>query len=309
MSFVMEPEEFIVEEIIDLKGESNGKYLYIKLKKKKWNTMDIISELANRLRINKKNIGYAGLKDRNAVTTQYISLLNIKAERVNGLKIKDVELESLFYGSKAIGLGDLVGNKFKIKIEFKPSKISFCENYFGEQRFGGNNFEIGLALLKEDFGKALELIGIEYSGKDYLKYLREIDKRLLSLYINSVQSYFWNKVVAEYLKKNYKKYFGDEFIFVDKIKKKVSIPLIGFDAEFKDKFVEKLYSILLKEYGLELKNFITRKIPEIMPVSLEREVFVDIKNFKYTNGWVSFELPKGSYATVVLKKLESFLRN
>lgn len=303
----MKADEFIVEEVIDLK-RGNGKYLYIELKKQNWNTIDAVKAIAERLRIDKKNIGYAGLKDRNAITTQYISIYEISKEKIESLKIKDISLKPLFYGDKEIRLGDLIGNKFKIKIDFKPAKIDFCENYFGEQRFGENNFEIGLALLKEDFTKALDLIVIEYSDKDYLKYLRRIDRKLFSLYINSVQSYFWNKVVAEYLKKNYKKYSGDELVFVDKIKKKVSIPLIGFDAEFKDKTIEKLYFELLEKYDLRLENFITRKIPEIMPVSLEREVFVNVKNFKYSNNWISFELPKGSYATIVLKKLESYLK-
>ncbi|MDP2947416.1 MAG: tRNA pseudouridine(13) synthase TruD [Nanoarchaeota archaeon] len=300
-------EDFIVEEIIKLK-RSNGKYLYVKLVKKSWNTIDVIDSISKRLGINKKNIGYAGLKDKNAITTQYISLLNVNIEQINKIKIKDVSLEPLFYGDRAIRLGDLTGNKFKIKVDFKPKKIDFCENYFGEQRFGGNNFEVGKALLKEDFKTALELIGIKYENKDYMKYLRKIDRRLLSLYVNSVQSYFWNKVVCEYIKKNYKYYKEkDELVFVDKIKDNFSIPLIGFDVEFKDKFVEKTYLELLNEEGLKIEDYVMRKLHEIMPISVERNVFIKIKNFKYNKDYISFELPKGSYATTVLKKLESFL--
>ena len=304
MKYKEHAEDFIVEEIIDLPIGEEGKYLYVKLTKTNWNTLDVIKKLQNFLHIPRRFIGFCGSKDKKAITTQYISIKNIKEERINSVSIKDVELQPLHYGTKPLSLGDHKENKFKIKLDVKPIKINFVTNYFGEQRFGKNNVEIGLAILKKDFDRAATLID-KPDSLDPIRELKNQDRKLTSLYLYSVQSLLWNNVAKRFLEKNYKPING----FIKVYKENITIPLIAFDTEFKDKTIEQLYKKELKTLKLTQKDFITRTFPECLPTTQQRPLFIDIKDINITNNTIEFTLPKGSYATTVLKKLETFLKN
>src|SRR3989338_10267783 len=86
------PEDFIVKEVSTIKIEDNGKYSYFILKKKNYNTLNAIQAVANKLGINIKNIGFAGNKDKNAVTEQAISICNGN-EGMEKIKLKDISLK------------------------------------------------------------------------------------------------------------------------------------------------------------------------------------------------------------------------
>ena len=68
------PEDFIVNEVIDIKLNPKGSYSYFILKKKDYATPAAIEKIARFLNIPVKKVGYAGAKDRRAVTTQLISI-------------------------------------------------------------------------------------------------------------------------------------------------------------------------------------------------------------------------------------------
>src|SRR3989338_5906454 len=93
------PEDFIVEEVLHLKLE-DGPYQYYLVTKKNWNTLDLIKEISERLHV--KDVGYAGNKDRNAVTSQYISV-NKKIH----FTLKDVTFTFVGTGRERIFLGCL----------------------------------------------------------------------------------------------------------------------------------------------------------------------------------------------------------
>src|SRR3989344_665987 len=102
------PEDFIVEEVLSLRIE-NGSYFYYFLKKKNSNTLDVITEIKKRLNV--KDVGYAGIKDRNAITTQYISV-----QRKINFSLKDVEFIYIGMGKQRIFIGSLEGNRFTITL-------------------------------------------------------------------------------------------------------------------------------------------------------------------------------------------------
>lgn len=159
------PEDFQVEEVIDVK---DGKYLVFKVKKINRDTLDVIHDIARKTGIPFGKFGYAGLKDRHAVTIQNFSVDRIYEEAIKGLELKDVELSDFSKGQK-IDIGDLVGNIFNILVRDIPensrdiimSNIQQIEensgfpNLFGEQRFGGNEV-VGRLILKGDFKEAIE---------------------------------------------------------------------------------------------------------------------------------------------------------
>jgi tRNA pseudouridine13 synthase len=140
------------------------------------------------------------------------------------------------------------------------------------------------------------------------------------MYIHACQSYLWNEASAEYVKKKSKKYYSCEyshgvFVFPEKKLKDVKIPLLSFDTEFENIEIEQIYSIILKKHGLSLRDFIIRSFPDITPPGAERELVAEVKNLvlgtlekdelneKKKKCKICFELGKGSYATIVIKKL------
>ena len=74
------PEDFTVKEMNGMAIGDAGKYTYFILKKKNYNTINALEAIAGSLRISQKNIGFAGNKDRNAVTEQFISIKNGKKD-------------------------------------------------------------------------------------------------------------------------------------------------------------------------------------------------------------------------------------
>ena len=245
--------------------------------------------------------GYAGNKDRQAVTEQVISIYDVSKDKIENLNIRDIELTFLGNGNRKINLGDLDGNDFVItardlkkKIAVKKKKI---KNFYDEQRFGmkKNNHIVGKALVKGDFKKACEIIGLEVSENIYINALRRVNKKMMRFYIHAYQSYLFNKVLEK----------GDNY-------KKIPVP--GFLTKFKDKKIEKLYSSLLKKDGVTLKDFIIKSYKEVSSEGSERDAYVNLKNLKIKwdkdelnkgklKAIVSFSLGKGEYGTVVVKEL------
>ncbi|MBP3444168.1 MAG: tRNA pseudouridine(13) synthase TruD, partial [Methanocorpusculaceae archaeon] len=74
------PEDFIVEEL-PITFTNTGPYTICRLTKKSWEHQHAVREITNRLHISPKRFGWAGTKDRNAVTTQYVSLYDVQKEQ------------------------------------------------------------------------------------------------------------------------------------------------------------------------------------------------------------------------------------
>jgi len=274
------PEDFCVKELMNLKLGS-GNYTYFILKKKNWNTMDAINKIAYRLHIKTKRFGFGGFKDKRAITEQYVSVKNIGGEKLKKLKIKDIEIKVVGKGNEKIRLGDLKGNKFRIKVKGKKikKKINWIVNYYGEQRFGTETYNLGREVLK---------------GKMFKK-----ERRLLLLYINSVQSYIWNKSVEKYL--------GSKFP-----KKKpvnIKIPLIGYNTMITNEKLKKIIFDIMRKEKLEFSDFRIGGCPELSLKGNERNMIIRVTKFKSKvegeDSILDFELPKGSYATEVVEQLIS----
>ncbi|MEM1593900.1 MAG: tRNA pseudouridine(13) synthase TruD [Archaeoglobaceae archaeon] len=161
-----DPEDFYVEEIIDLKL-GDGDYCVVKVTKKNWDTLRLVKQMAKVLRISQKRISFAGTKDKKAVTVQYFSIKGAKGEDLQRVSIKDVEIEFLGYSRREIRLGDLLGNFFRIRVhdckngeKFNEIRMELEEkgvpNFFGEQRFGTRfiTHEVGKLILQGNFKEA-----------------------------------------------------------------------------------------------------------------------------------------------------------
>jgi tRNA pseudouridine13 synthase len=181
-SIKVEPEDFQVEEIPEnIPIKADGKYTILKIRLKNWETNHFITYLARYLGISRKRITYGGTKDKRALTTQYFCL---NASRIpENINIGDCEIIERFKTDRILDLGDLKGNKFRIRVSC-PEMTSYDVaerrilstneggafwNEFGIQRFGNRRYNthiVGRKLIKE---------GLECAVKEYL-YDPEIDK-------------------------------------------------------------------------------------------------------------------------------------
>ncbi|MDI6737605.1 MAG: tRNA pseudouridine(13) synthase TruD, partial [Nanoarchaeota archaeon] len=320
------PEDFIVKELASIPFTDSGEYAYFLLRKKEWNTMDAVKEIAERLSIHPKKVAYAGIKDKKAVTEQFVSVQGASKEAVEKLKIKDVELEFAGYANDKMSNEMLMGNSFKITLRALNSEIraapKLIPNYFDEQRFGINarNHLVGQAIVKRQFGRACELMQVKAENNPVNALLAK--KELLFFCFNAYQSYLFNKVLAEYVRKHALnavevRYSAGSIVLGDVGKAaNIAIPLVHFDTAFENEEIKHLYEKVLKEEEIKLSDFLIRQMPNLVQLSPSRMAFVAVKDYKVLSfeddelnegkkkQAVSFSLPKGSYATIVVKWLE-----
>lgn len=185
--FNKSPRTFVVEEIPLYSFSGSGEHLILKIRKKGLSTNEMLNLLSENLHIKKSEIGYAGLKDKESLSTQYISINKKFIKDISKLELPNIKILDMTYHSNKIKLGHLKGNKFFICIKklnaVNAKKISeICKilssngmpNYFGFQRFGKSmdNYKDGKSILE---------------GKLKLK-----DKKLSKFLISSYQSYLFN---------------------------------------------------------------------------------------------------------------------
>lgn len=185
--FKQTKDDFVVTEVPLYEFSGEGEHLVLKIRKKDLSTWDAIEIIANFLGCKTREIGYAGLKDKNAMTIQSISIHKSFEEKIDSFKHDNIKILEKTYHNNKIKIGHLKGNKFFVrlkrvglleckKIEEALEKIvTFgMPNYFGFQRFGieGNNY---------------------LKGKDIIEgKLKEKRRNLRQMYINSYQSYLFN---------------------------------------------------------------------------------------------------------------------
>jgi tRNA pseudouridine13 synthase len=176
-------EDFLVKEVPSEKAEDDvGEYTHFTLVKTNWDTIRSISALSKALGVSRKRFGFAGTKDRKAVTSQRMSVWNVEAERLKSINIKDLKLSDFVRSNERLSVGDLLGNEFEITVR-DPDKLDQAEiekcrraidergvpNYFGYQRFGlirPNTHIIGRKLLDRDIrGAVLSYIADYYEGE------------------------------------------------------------------------------------------------------------------------------------------------
>lgn len=295
------PEDFIVNEVTNVNFEGEGKFLYFKLKKKNHNTLDALRKIAKEVRVPLSWLGIAGNKDKQAITTQYCSIKQVAKEKLDGVKLEDIDIKIMGRGDEPISLGSLKGNEFEIvlrNVHKKPEPKIKVVNYFGEQRFGRNNVEVGRALIKKDFKKAAELLEIE--SRRPIEDLIAMNNRTLRIYIHAYQSYIWNKTVDKLIEK------GIEV---------KTVPIVGFSTIFENEDVKKIIKEIMKEENLTKRDFIIRQLPELSAEGDDRNMYINVENLNISDLEddelnenskklkLKFFLPKGCYATSFIRQL------
>lgn len=310
------PRDFVVDEIPLYAFTGEGEHLVLHVRKKSLSTWEMISKIANYLGINGREIGYAGLKDKHALTTQYISVHKRFETKIDAMSIEGVKVLNKVYHNNKIKTGHLKGNHFfirlkkvnkvdakKIKEALKIIKTEGMPNYFGFQRFGndGDNYEKGAEIA---------------AGR-----LKEKNKKLEKLYLNAYQSHLFNgwldqrMINARLVEKRFGPLdllegdvcmhypYGRAFVIEDREREYTRLQthdtVIGglipgkraMRAEGAARLVEAAFDKPVPLSG-------ERRFSWVYPESIESE-------YKAEEGWMElhFSLPKGSYATVLLEQI------
>lgn len=166
------PEDFLVDEISSINLKKKGKFSVYKLHKKNMDLIAARKTIARRFKISPRFISHAGIKDKIAVTTQYLAVKTDRGRKGN-FNLPSISLEHVGFYDKPLESGDLKGNKFTvalrdltdeeiIKIKSRLDKIKKFgfPNYFDSQRFGEDLSTGGFVakrLMKGDYENALRL--------------------------------------------------------------------------------------------------------------------------------------------------------
>ncbi len=160
--FNSSPRDFTVEEIPLYEFTGEGEHLILQVRKKDMTTWDMMDTISNHIGIRRRDMGYAGLKDKNAMTIQYISLPAKFQEKLASFTHDKIKILNSTKHNNKIRVGHLKGNKFNIRLKkvlgiqkdkldsvLNWIKVNGVPNYFGNQRFGtdGNNWEDGKKLI------------------------------------------------------------------------------------------------------------------------------------------------------------------
>ncbi|MDF1883336.1 tRNA pseudouridine(13) synthase TruD [Sulfurimonas sp. SAG-AH-194-C21] len=336
--FKQSPRDFVVEELPIYEFSGEGEHLILLVRKKNLSTNEMVGQIARYLGIKNREIGYAGLKDKHAMTKQYISLHKKYEEAMEGFNFEGIKIISKTYHNNKIRIGHLKGNRFYIKIKkvnptsaakideaLKSIKNNGMPNYFGYQRFGndGDNHILGEKLAK---GEA-----------------RERNPRVKKLLINAYQSYLFNNWLSKRLELNslvsgftakelatqlsipleelekmkaqthaFKLMSGDLMEHYPKGKlfefeatendfsrfNERDISVTGLLCGTKVRVAEGLAGEIEKEYDDEINADGARRFAWIYPTDIEGRFNPIEAQYE-----LNFTLPKGSYATVLLEEI------
>ncbi|MFW9971836.1 MAG: tRNA pseudouridine(13) synthase TruD, partial [Candidatus Odinarchaeota archaeon] len=172
--------------ITNFSEELNDRYTTFNLIKINRDTFEAIRKISKVLKVPYRFFSYSGLKDKNSISVQKISIKGNYIEQLRKLKINDIFIRSIQPTRKSIKLGSHMGNNFTIVIRnILPNKnfkkniekiIKYLEkfgfpNYFGLQRFGNyrpNSHIVGRSLLEGDFKRVFdEFVSTTYSTESF----------------------------------------------------------------------------------------------------------------------------------------------
>ena len=178
------PQDFLVEEITkkggivslinnhEFEDSEDRRTLWVDLLKIHLSGPNALQELQRELNISDKQIAAAGIKDAVAITAQRLSLRGVSKEQAEAVNYEKLFLRPIAYGSGALQIGDLQGNRFTIVIrgqvqesrKMLDSALAHIRengflNFFGPQRFGTrlNSHQLGKRIIQGDVEGALKM--------------------------------------------------------------------------------------------------------------------------------------------------------
>lgn len=184
--------DFIVRENLGYELSGEGEFVAVKVRKTNANTLFVGEKLAEFAGISAKNMSYAGLKDRHAVTEQWfcLHLAGKETPDFSQFQLEGVEILAVTRHNRKIRVGSLAGNEFELLLRDVTEDAALVErlhqlqavgfpNYFTEQRFGrdGHNLTAALRWAR---------------GEIQVK-----DRKKRSFYLSAARSEIFNLIVSD----------------------------------------------------------------------------------------------------------------
>jgi tRNA pseudouridine13 synthase len=319
------PEDFIVEESLSFSLDDAGNQRYLYIEKENTNTEWLARQLARFAGITPRDVGYAGLKDRHAITRQWFSLKfeGVKEPDWQQLDLEGIKILKKVWHGKKLQRGAIASNRFVIRLRAVQnlSQAQLAErlqliretgvpNYFAQQRFGRDYNNLTRAA--QWFQSAIKI-------------KKRSDKSML---ISAARSMVFNQLLSERIRVyGWKQLVPGEVMMLDGSRSIFSAPVIEQDvlARFKQhdihptsvlwgkgqlksteqllqqetRVVETLvtWCQALEQQGLRQERRSIRVFPQQLTASLQTN------DDASTDLVLSFSLPAGTYATSVLREL------
>lgn len=329
-------EDFIVEEMLEKEPTGRGDYHYIFFEKKNLATFELMRKLQDEFGFNRNMIGIAWLKDKQGVTRQWLSFLKRDVQKhcqgINNLLAflrKTGKVVHATYGEKMLKLGVNKWNTFHVILRsllkkdyekmqqavetvLSEVKVYGLPNYFWPQRFGhrGNNWQTGEKLVKG------EIRSLKWDNNTL------VEKRFK---VQAFASYVFNTYLDLRISRGklWKLLPGDVIIPADgrythwkegerdnTEKINITWPVIGDDLAHGKDAALKLEEDAYKMF--ELPKNIEQGFKKFGLFGIRRAILIYPENltWKWTkdrNLMLSFELPSGAYASVLVDVLEQKL--
>jgi tRNA pseudouridine13 synthase len=315
-----EPEDFLVDEIPLFEPEGSGEHCYVLLRKRRWTTPDAIRALARAAGVRERDVGSAGLKDKHAVTTQWLSLPGAAAPAESWQLPDGLELVQVSKSGRKLRTGQQRGNRFRIRLtgvsegaleRAQAIAARLAErglpNYFGAQRFGhgGQNLEQALGWLSA---------GASTSGPR-ARFLRK-------LYPSVIQSEIFNRYVTARLERDPTRLLDGEVVRLDGTNSLFVVdepereqprlaardlhptgPMIGPKSKQAERAALELENAVAAGVGLDAES--ARLLARLAP-GARRDVLVwpGSLEIQALDGALvlAFSLPSGSYATQLISE-------
>lgn len=305
MKIKVRPEDFVVEEILNLDLKTAGPYTILKLVKHAWNTLDAIDFISRRLKIPKKLISRAGLKDRYGLTTQFLS---VRGNLTRGLIEKNLTVTIEGRSDHPVTPAIMRGNRFWIVLRDlkpeEPPRITRClqeiqrdglPNYFDDQRFGSAWHKKGFfahLLIRDHVEGALKLLlGYPYPDepkplKSFKNYCRAAWGNWEEIFLRAPRSY---QPVVAYLVRHPRDFRG---------------AIKQIDRELLNLYLLAYQSYLFNEI---LCRIIRRHARETMEVSYTVGTFVFGRNWHDPTALFSLKIPMINAKTRLTDPLASII--
>jgi len=315
------PEDFIVEEIPRVHPEGAGSHLWLWVEKRSANTDWVARELASAFGCHQRDIGFAGMKDRHAVTRQWFSVPETDAaeQSIDELRIEGVRILENHKHTRKLKRGTLDGNRFQLRIRnfdgdiaqtiqrLEQIRANGVPNYFGPQRFGhqGRNVEKGFKLLQKN---------------------ARLKRNKKGIYLSAIRSFLFNHVLAERVRNGtWNTIINGELAMLDGTRSIFPCEMPIADIEDRCNRLDiHPTGPMPGEDGTQpqgdaakLEQDVIQNWPELVRVLISHRVESSRRALRLFPGgfkWefrgndleLNFELPPGTYATTVLREILVF---
>jgi tRNA pseudouridine13 synthase len=308
------PEDFEVREIPAYLPEGSGSHAYALVRKRGHTTRDLVVALMG-AGLGEKEIGVAGLKDKYAVTEQWLSVPQARSSALDALeRLEGVEVLERSRHRNKLGIGHLRGNLFTIRVrDAEPGAVERARavleelrrrglpNYFGPQRFGrfGRNAVDGLRVLRGE-----QVPGGHRLKRFFLSALQSlVFNRLLAMRVE--RGLFETVLVGDWARKHDT---GGTFLVDDaadaeraaRLEISATLPLYGKKVRPSPSEPGEMEQAVVESLGLRWVDFTARRGDRRLSRLALEEISVTEEDGVVR---LDFALPKGSYATSLLREV------